>query len=338
MKPHIWTALVFLLLLIAAAKTLHETRAEAPPSPPPGRPGPFYLAGAVEIEPNESTATRLVWEPALGAERYVVTLSTAKDFKKVYRQIEAETNYLGLRTLPPKHWFYWKVEAVGPDGSKRQHTGKAGMFRTSAHGSAAAEATVFRGKPTIDGTIREEEWRGAAKLTLGSFPIGSPKADFVEPTARLLWDEQALYIACSVQTPGGREPEARKDLPRDSSIWTEDSLEVFIIPADERTRQLILNAAGSIYDGLGGSQGWNGQWTSATSVTHGPTTIHYELAIPWADLGGKPKPRQEWKFNLCCDLNSQTLVPSWSDIERVMDFKSFGTITFTEKPHEDTHE
>ena len=143
----------------------------------------------------------------------------------------------------------------------------------------------------LDGRMTEAVWSKAAL-----FPMGDATSGTVQPgcgTSIRLWRSvDALYLGFRCENPylplflkAGRSA-------RDSGACSDENIEIFIrTPAGkEPTRQFVVNALGSIYDGTfssGYQADWNGAWTCATSVARG--AWYAEVRIPFSDLGGNPK-------------------------------------------------
>ncbi len=98
------------------------------------------------------------------------------------------------------------------------------------------------------------------------------------------YDAQNLYVTarCVETNSGGMVLSA---VQRDGDVWDDDGIEVFIdsTMSQRDYYQIIVNAAGTIYDGIGKDPAWNGEFASAVGKEEGAWTV--ELAIPWTTLG-----------------------------------------------------
>lgn len=200
-------------------------------------------------------------------------------------------------------------------------------------GVPTLEVPRARGPVAIDGTLDPEEWKGAARVELRSF---APRATDEQraqqastfgpelgTTARLLWDDAALYVAFECASEDVWTGAVGRD---DPSIAQLPCVEVFLDPdAAERTYYEFEVSAGNAVQDLfvywPGSPSWApdpsgnrapafvglNRWDarafkSAVSVQGGACEVGYrgearkapptrgyvvELAIPWEDLRGR---------------------------------------------------
>lgn len=137
------------------------------------RPGTFR-AGESPCEADLfSVRTRLSWEPAAGAHRYVVSISESGDFATPIVRKHVLLPTLELTGLPPDRDLYWRVEAWSWGGNRMQdgahstlHTPQlarpAGLVFLSevdwVHATAGADNSVRRdtnyyGKPLSIGHV-----------------------------------------------------------------------------------------------------------------------------------------------------------------------------------------
>lgn len=131
-------------------------------------------------------------------------------------------------------------------------------------------AAVPRGTATTDGVLAVE-WGGATGFPLCHLVRGQGVPWQQVPTARVMWDETALYVA--VEVPLGEGGPVAKAQGRDMAVWDDDAAEVFLQPPGAGAYlQFISNAAGSVYDGRGRDGTWDANWHAAARVgPHGGT-------------------------------------------------------------------
>lgn len=79
-----------------------------------------------------------------------------------------------------------------------------------------------RGQITIDGVLDEADWQSAPPITLREGTLGT--TTWYQSTAKMLWDDQYLYIGWTVSDPNIVSTFAKHDEP----LWEQDVLEVFI--------------------------------------------------------------------------------------------------------------
>ncbi len=96
----------------------------------------------------------------------------------------------------------------------------------------------------IDGRLDKPEWQKAPKSRrFVDLVSGAP--GFLETRMASLWDDEALYVAFWVE-----EPNVRARLTeRDSFVWTENDVEIFI-GGEDCYYEFQINALGTIYEVL----------------------------------------------------------------------------------------
>ncbi len=172
-------------------------------------------------------------------------------------------------------------------------TGKA-SGRPSARQPRPPVAYVARveGAVAIDGRLDEKAWKRATRLSLDRTLDGTGPARQAT-TVLLLRDTGRLFL-------GIRCAESRMDrirpgrTGRDVTVWTADSIEVFIGPAGGAYHRFGVNAAGGATDGRAKDDSWNAPFRVATSRAKDAWTV--EMVLPLASMAGKKLPT-EWAAN-----------------------------------------
>lgn len=165
----------------------------------------------------------------------------------------------------------------------------------------------------VDGILSEAAWDKAA--IAGPFVRsldGKPATAATE--ARLLWDDEYLYVAFQSEDPNV----AGKFFHDDEPLYTSNVVEIFVNPSGDGARydEIEVAPTNALFDASfsgGPRQNMNLAWSSrARHAVHVDGTLNdahdvdrgwtVELAIPFAALTGmdKPKPARgdRWKFNL----------------------------------------
>ena len=149
----------------------------------------------------------------------------------------------------------------------------------------------LEGDIELDGHMRDAAWSKAASFAVNEAAIGKVQAG-CETTGKIWRSADALYLGFRCENPYLPQVLKAEVRPRDGAAYGDECLEIFIKTplGKEPTRQIVLNALGSVYDGMfsaGPQADWNGVWTCATSVARG--AWYAEVKIPFADLGGQPE-------------------------------------------------
>jgi hypothetical protein len=181
---------------------------------------------------------------------------------------------------------------------------------------SGGEYVVHRasGPITVDGVLAESAWDRAEKA--GPFVRsldGKPCSAATE--ARLLWDDENLYVAFLSEDPNV----SGAFFNDDEKLYTSNVVEIFLNPSGDAARgydEIEVAPTNALFDAsfVGGPrQGMDLAWSShARHAVHVDGTLNdardvdrgwtVELAIPFASLTGMPKPKPErgdrWKFNL----------------------------------------
>lgn len=230
-------------------------------------------------------------------------------------------------------------EHAGPDGSPR----RGPALTESPPSNALPELMVPRLRAedalAVDGVIDEPAWRRAAKT--GEFvdaQTGMPARRGVGGSARLLWDDAALYVAFTVRDDdvrGGFSTEAV-----DPHLWTRDTVELMIDPDGDgdgldyyeiqvNPQNLVFDSRFDSYnqprggpDGPFGHEEWSSRVTSAVTIDGSlddalpDRGYQVEMRLPWSSLSGAkrapPEPGDTWRLNLYAMQDNGGV--SWSPI------------------------
>ncbi|MFW6058576.1 MAG: carbohydrate-binding family 9-like protein [Phycisphaeraceae bacterium] len=202
---------------------------------------------------------------ATSVERRATVPPTAEDRAVLQRLAQARDAAQGLpqaRELfnnlqseqVQQHLAWLRGETPATDTERdRARAAVRGMVRALEAAPAWQPAPVHRiaarrGEITIDGSIDESAWQDAAPLEL-RYAVQADQA--VEPPyaeARLLWDEQYLYAAFDVPDDAIVAP----PMPRDANVYTQDCVELFLMP-DRRFGvywELNVSPSGAVLDQL----------------------------------------------------------------------------------------
>lgn len=174
------------------------------------------------------------------------------------------------------------------------------------------------GAIAIDGRIDEFAWAAAPQIN-GLTRILNDYGRVVHPTrARMLWDDEALYIAFACSDPDMWALYTQEDDP----MWSEEVVEAFIDPDGDGRDYLELEVnplnaevdlhIGSVQPEWVSDKDWDiaglrtavlpqGTVNDTSDVDAGWTV---EVAIPWSAFapaiagGGRPQVGDQWRLNL----------------------------------------
>ena len=171
----------------------------------------------------------------------------------------------------------------------------------------------------IDGVADEPEWKTAQVIDT-FYPPWLKKKDRPAETAtraRLLWDREYLYFVAEME-----DHDLFADVTEhDGNLWDNDVFELFFKPAVDKTGyyEFEINAANAVFDMFIPKQGQDlvGSFVKANKF-HVESKVKLrgtlnqrddrdegwsvEGRIPWRDFiatGGRPNPKELWKFALC---------------------------------------
>lgn len=166
------------------------------------------------------------------------------------------------------------------------------------------------------------------------------------------WDERFLYAAFEVQDPDIEST----NTTHMSNPWEDDAIEVFIETDAARagnrtanTYQMSVSAGGGSNWQVGGPDGQPKPKTiytfkfakklQGTLNSSFDTDLGYtiELAIPWSEMGGMPKPGQVMGFNVVCRMKGEndgfvSLSPDVKTAEDIQIPAKWSKIKFVDTP------
>jgi hypothetical protein len=198
-----------------------------------------------------------------------------------------------------------------------------GPFSTD---KASAYTCVRAEKPIVlDGRLDDAAWAQAQvieglvvppKVDWAQFGMTRPRAATSQSHVRLMWDDRYLYLGAELED---RDLYASTPPGHDSSFGTDDLIELFLKPADDKPWywELHLAPSGGTRDyfyarrGAGGEGRWkiydSGMEAKVSLVgtfddwDDRDTKWTSEIRIPWSAFdrwGGKPAPGDMWRFLL----------------------------------------
>ena len=210
---------------------------------------------------------------------------------------------------------FWHDDQRLPVDQPEAHDGQQRMRGPLIGGGAPPVPEVRIRKtgtpPKLDGVLDDPAWQGTTPLTLVDSLDGRPAA--LRTTARLTWDDEALYVAFDCEDPDVWGTFRKRDEP----LYTQEVVEIFLdADADGRTYDEIeVSPHNVVFDAYfparrqGMDLSWDSGLQSAVKVDgtlddasdrdRGWTV---EMWIPFAKLHSvphlPPRPGDRWRFNL----------------------------------------
>lgn len=157
--------------------------------------------------------------------------------------------------------------------------------------------------PTLDGTLDDACWRTAALVD--DLPLQKGGKATQRTRVRMCHDAEAIYVAFECMED--RMPEVRAEVTQmGGPVWSDDAVEVFVVPWHRRACQFITNPIGTRY-----AAGADDTWKVAVSRAQRSWTA--EFAIPYASLGAEPPVTGDiWGLNLGREEKPRAEVTAWS--------------------------
>ena len=190
-------------------------------------------------------------------------------------------------------------------------------------------------KPVLDGKLEEEFWKGIEEKT-NFIILDTEKIAKKQTSFKIAYSKQAIYIGIRCEEPDMDKIVAQ--LKDEEGVWSEDSVEVFLFPDDERTYyQFVVNTKGYRFnekDKLGSVPLWD--WKA--KVYQGKDFYSVELEIPFSILFSFPrKNNQVWRINIARNIltgpesEKHTCWPYLKGKEGFHNVENFAKIIFPQK-------
>jgi hypothetical protein len=165
----------------------------------------------------------------------------------------------------------------------------------------------------IDGNLNDKVWESASPAVSLQFLWDQQTGAKQKTSARLLWDDQYLYVGYDCEDADI----TAQYLERDDPTYRDDAVEIFINPRPEQTGLyfgLEMNARAVLYDYLMYDsrfvmKRFNMQGIKVAVLLRGTLNVRgdkdegwsLEVAIPWInfeEFSPRPAPGAVWKANL----------------------------------------
>lgn len=190
--------------------------------------------------------------------------------------------------------------------------------------------------PTIDGVLDDAAWKGK-RLKGAMLNVYTSEVAKVQSGIFVTCDDKNIYVAFDMPELRVGDMVAAQTDPvadRDGNIWEDDSVEIFLDPADGKEGPIYYHVAvnfkGVVYDAHVKESAWNSHVAVAARVGKDRWTV--EVAIPLSDMGVKNSLRgKTWLANFCRNrqVTGATEDTSWADVgEEFHNWEAYGHITF----------
>lgn len=189
----------------------------------------------------------------------------------------------------------------------------------------APSISIGKYPATVDGIINDGEYSFAGYGFMGlNGSLANEQSKYY-----LSYDDENIYIALKSPVAGKLRTECTS---RDSALWTDDSVEIFLMPAPSSNDyfQLIINSKGILFDSDKKDKSWDiNKIQIANKITDKEWIM--EAAIPFKELRAKsPAENEKWKINICRSYPDIKVYTSISPVKAAgySDFYNFATVTF----------
>lgn len=174
---------------------------------------------------------------------------------------------------------------------------------------ASAPATRLQGAIKLDGVFDEPGWAAAPWqnnfLSASAAAEGAPKPVAVQTRFKVLYDDNALYVAVECDEPNIDQLKAVYK-EHDQDVYADDCVELFMDPAGEGRyyHHFCINTNGAWYDDYGADYGlvqaklWNAPLQVGTKVDAGAKKWSVEVRIPFAALTIRDDVKPDWLWNV----------------------------------------
>ncbi len=201
--------------------------------------------------------------------------------------------------------------------------------------SGQALLTAYRADPApvIDGTLDDPCWQaaGVASRFLSANAVNTLPGE--QTHVQVAWDDANLYVGVEA-FEALLEPRLNmlhrvtaERTGRDARVFSDDCIELFLQPTDAAYYHFAANSGTGTYEGIGTGSDWDCEWQCIAK--RGTRSYILEIAIPLADLGGKPE--GTWAANVTRTRPQAKEYSSWSGLQGAFHQpEAFGVLRFAD--------
>ena len=195
------------------------------------------------------------------------------------------------------------------------------------------DATRTDQPPVIDGKI-EDIWQQAPKG--GNFWMHKPtnhRRPSFETNFRVLYDNEAMYIACFMQDPHPDSIMTELGERDKFDALNADHISIDILPFNDGLNGNAFKVSAANLQGdekyspSGVDVNWDAVWESATTITDSGWIA--EIKLPWSELRFAEKPEQIWGFTIWRHIRRYREWNTWNDMDKNTGniFAEYGTLS-----------
>lgn len=186
--------------------------------------------------------------------------------------------------------------------------------------------------PELKGDLSDPLW-AKAPLLEGFVQLNTKEPAKTPTEARVLCTRDFLYVGVVCHEPrmSGLVAAVKE---HDDAVWTDDCVEIMLDPAQGQAHMYhwIVNSKGTIWDGAhttGGGTGAGFDSTAWARVSKGTDRWSVEIALPLAEIGGRPLPGETWGLNVGRERKgAEPEVSSWAPSSGFSDPTKLGEMHF----------
>ncbi|MCM8772749.1 MAG: DUF6067 family protein [Candidatus Omnitrophica bacterium] len=159
----------------------------------------------------------------------------------------------------------------------------------------------FENSLQVDGKLKENFLENLTKFS-NFYKLGTMLPSPIKNEFYIGHNNEGVYIAGIIYLPSNYVPYGNSCI-RDSEIWKEDSIEVFIQnPLSKDVYHFIGNIYNSIYDEKNDNSKWDGNWNFYGKLSKDRWEL--EIFIPFSTVEINPKNNMEIGFQVAMNLQS----------------------------------
>jgi len=205
------------------------------------------------------------------------------------------------------------------------------MLATACPGMAAPAAVTcprLAVAPTIDGTVGDAEWAGAAAL--GPFVLaGSGGMPSLTTEAFIGYTDEGVFVSARLFDPAPMQIHCYATA-RDGAVSTDDSFALLLDSTGSGASflHMAVNAAGAMYDAIDDDAGVDFNWSSATGLSADGWTVEMVARFE----GASPKEGDRWLMTCLRNAPRAGEMSAWTAGEALPTASQLGNLIFGGPP------